>query len=177
MSERVGSDIERLRILNVNSYLYRFKIDWIWRHWNSESFYVGSDLFRHWFLKIEKTDLELLQSGAFENINFESIEFTLSNFHLIIIGLVSFVFLMIDDYLDSTTSTTKHSHSSACWDKLLLKSVYSDKGLIGLYFRNLSKGSLITCKFDYWRMVHRWPFIENHQEYQGTVEQYWFSDN
>ena len=31
------------------SYLYRLKIDWIWRHWNSESFYVGSDSFRHWF--------------------------------------------------------------------------------------------------------------------------------
>ena len=59
---------------------------------------------------------------------------------------------------------------------LVYKSVYSDKRLIGLYFRNLNKG-LITCKFDDCRMVHWWPFVENHQEYQGTVEQYWFSDN
>ena len=51
LSERVGSDIERLWILNDYSFLCWLKIDWIWRHWISESFYVGSDLFRQWFQK------------------------------------------------------------------------------------------------------------------------------
>ena len=42
MSDRVGS-VQRL--------WHRMKIDWRWRHWNSVSFYVGSDSFRHWFQK------------------------------------------------------------------------------------------------------------------------------
>ena len=51
MLERVGSDIERLWTLNDNSYLNRLKSFWIWCHLNSDSFYVGSDSYRHWIQK------------------------------------------------------------------------------------------------------------------------------
>ena len=46
-SEGVGSDLERLLILNDILYRSRLKIDRMLCHLNSESFYVGSDLFRH----------------------------------------------------------------------------------------------------------------------------------
>ena len=47
MSERFGSDIQRLWNWILNFLID--KIDWKWRHSKSESFYVGSDSFRHWF--------------------------------------------------------------------------------------------------------------------------------
>ena len=47
MSERGGSDISRL----WNWIFNRFSVDLEIRHSFSESFYVGSDVFRHWFQK------------------------------------------------------------------------------------------------------------------------------
>ena len=94
MSESLGSDIERPRILN-NSYLYRLEIDSVWRYWNSDSLFVGSDSFRHWFeknkmarlpLKIETRNLNFFCGEEFQTwqepvtcfffwvINFENIK-------------------------------------------------------------------------------------------------------
>ena len=53
LSEGVGSDLERLLILNDISYRCRLKIDRMLCDFNSESFYVGSDLFRNWFKKLK----------------------------------------------------------------------------------------------------------------------------
>ena len=48
MSEKVGSEIV-YGTKNDSVIELLDQIDWGWRHWNSESSYVGSDSFRHWF--------------------------------------------------------------------------------------------------------------------------------
>ena len=47
----VGKSRIRQTMMLKNELLDRLEIDWRLRHSNSESFYVGTDSFRHWFLK------------------------------------------------------------------------------------------------------------------------------
>ena len=48
-------NVEKRRIRHTTTlndeFLDRLRIDWRWRHSNSESLYVGSASFRHWFQK------------------------------------------------------------------------------------------------------------------------------